>query len=116
MFTRALLASIRTLGGCPCPRCLIPLSRAHHTGLPEDAEERTSLARIDDKKQRRTVTKAHKLIYKENYSVTSAETERLLKPNSLVPIAVSELTTTQYCFSLRSFLECIYRAFVPTEF
>lgn len=65
------------------------MARAHHIGQSGDSEERKSLARMDNKQYQTKIQKARKLIYKENHSVTSAEVERLLKEQSLVPTRVS---------------------------
>ena len=88
IFDRIILASIRNLGACPCPRCLIPLSDAHKFGMALDQKKRCSLARTDDQKRQLKVSNARKLIYCNNYAVNSAPVEQLLKETSLVPTAV----------------------------
>lgn len=92
---RALLASIRNLGDCPCPRCLTPLTLAHEFGTPQDKLRRVNEPRIDDKHRQKKVSGARKLIYGKlgvkknaNYAVNSAAVERLLKEQSLVPTDV----------------------------
>jgi hypothetical protein len=85
---RILLASIRNLGSCPCPRCLIPLSRAHNVGMVTDMAQRTRLARIDDNHRKIRVTTARRLIYDKQHRVNSAAVENLLKEESLVPTSV----------------------------
>src|SRR5262245_26895967 len=55
---RILLATIRNLGRCPCPRCLIPMSRVHNMGKVLDMKQRKTLARIDDEARRDKVSKA----------------------------------------------------------
>lgn len=87
---RIILASIRNLGGCPCPRCLIPLSDAHKFGMKRDQNRRVTLAREDNQSRRAKVSGARKVIYDRNYAVTSAPVEALLKEQSLVPTAVRE--------------------------
>lgn len=93
---RAALATIRNLGDCPCPRCLIPISLAHNFGTPEDKQYRIHKARVDDSNRQTKVSKARKLIYGKigrkkdtNFGVGSAAVERLLKDQSLVPTDVS---------------------------
>lgn len=90
-----MLATIRNLGDCPCPRCLIPLTLAHLFGTPEDKEYRTNKARVDDRSRQTKISKARKLIYGKitkkkdtNFGVNSAAVERLLKDQSLVPTDV----------------------------
>ena len=85
---RVLLSSIRNLGTCPCPRCLIPLSRVHNLGMPRDTAQRSSMARVDDNVRQSKVKSARKLIYEKSYIVNSAAVENLLKPESLVPTSV----------------------------
>jgi hypothetical protein len=101
---RILLASIRNLGACPCPRCMIPLACAHHVGLVRDKVQRSTLIRIDDDRRRHLVAVARRLIYEKSYLVTGAAVEGLLKPESLVPTSVSS-----------SFLRCAYLDSCPPE-
>jgi hypothetical protein len=90
---RILLASIRNLGTCPCPRCLIPLARAHCFGMARDTTQRTAIVRVDNQTRRNKVYAARRLIYEKQYRVNAAAIEDLLKDESLVPTSV--------CFSLR---------------
>lgn len=87
--SRILMASIRNLGDCPCPRCKIKLFRVHNLGMSMDRTQRRTQARVDDEIRRKNVLKARSLIYKHGHIINSAEIERLLKPESLVPTAVS---------------------------
>jgi hypothetical protein len=86
---RIILASIRNLGYCPCPRCLIPMSRVHNMGKVLDMKQRKTLARVDDTTRRSKVGEARDLIYKDNYAVNYDGVEELLKEQSLVPASVS---------------------------
>ncbi|KAG6903599.1 hypothetical protein DXG01_016472, partial [Tephrocybe rancida] len=80
------MASIRQLGGCPCPRCKIPKTALHLVGTQSDRADRIELRRYDDEDRRKKVSKARKSIFgKENFAVDSAAVERELKPESLVP-------------------------------
>ena len=88
LVNRILLASIRNLGLCPCPRCLIPLSRAHCFGMARDTAQRTAMARIDNKTRQNNVYAARRLIYEKQYRVNAAAIEDLLKKESIVPTAV----------------------------
>ena len=49
---RVIIASIRDLGSCPCPRCLIPLSHVPNMGKAQDMKLRKSLIRVDDERRR----------------------------------------------------------------
>ena len=87
MHLRILLASIRNLGHCPCPRCLIPME--HNMGMPRDMTQRKSLVCIDNVQQRSRVKAAHEAIYVKNSAIDSMAVQNLLKEDSLVPTAVS---------------------------
>jgi hypothetical protein len=87
-FHRILIASIRNLGRCPCPRCLIPLDRVANMGMRGDMAQRRTLARIDDVKRRNRVETAREKIYEKGYVVDSTVVEDLLQEDSLVPTAV----------------------------
>jgi hypothetical protein len=87
-FHRILIASIRNLGRCPCPRCLIPLDRVANLGMRRDMAQRRTLARIDNVKRRNRVEMAREKIYKNGYVVDSTAVEALLQEDSLVPTAV----------------------------
>ncbi|KJA13829.1 hypothetical protein HYPSUDRAFT_99722, partial [Hypholoma sublateritium FD-334 SS-4] len=82
---KVLLSSIRNMGNCPCPRCLIPKNSAHLLGTKDDRKQRRSLARVDDRHYKAKILGARKLIYQNNRTVDSIMVQRLLKPESLVP-------------------------------
>ena len=85
---RILLACIRNLGRCPCPRCLIPLDRVANMGMSRDMTQRVTLARTDDIKRRNRIEAVHEIIYVKNYMINSKAVERLLQEDSLVPTVV----------------------------
>lgn len=85
---RILLASIRNMGHCPCPRCRVPLSHAHNVGTDTDMQHRVALARVDDQSRQGAVSAARKLVYDKHYQVTSSAVENYLKETSLVPNVV----------------------------
>lgn len=87
---RILLASIRNLGRCPCPRCLMPLDRVPNMGMHRDMTQRMSLARVDDTKRRSRIKAAREAIYVKNYTIDSMAVENLLREDSLVPTAVCD--------------------------
>jgi hypothetical protein len=82
------MACIRNLGGCPCPRCEILLSKVHLVGMKGDCRDRTKLLCVDDERRRFKVSQARKHIYDNNNAIDSAGVERVLKPLSLVPTTV----------------------------
>jgi hypothetical protein len=87
-FSRIVLAGIRNLGHCPCPRCLIPLTDVHNLGQKRDRARRVTLARVDDLSRRAKVSSAREIIYQKNLRIDSAGVERLLREQSLVPATV----------------------------
>jgi hypothetical protein len=89
---RVLMAGIRNLGGCPCPRCKVPLSEVNLVGEASDRRDRSRLARTDDHRRKLLVSTARRAILERNLAVNSAYVERLLKPESLVPTSVKRLS------------------------
>jgi len=85
---RVLVATIRNLGHCPCPRCLVPIDQVSQMGNPRDMAQRKRLARVDDVSRRIRVKAARKSIYEGGSSITSILVEDLLHRDSLVPTTV----------------------------
>ena len=86
---RILIASIRNLGKCPCPRCLIPLAQVQCLGMARDMSRRVTLARKDNLERQGKVFAARRLIYEKNFLVNSSAVEALLRDESWVPTSVS---------------------------
>ncbi|KAG2021050.1 hypothetical protein CC2G_006316 [Coprinopsis cinerea AmutBmut pab1-1] len=82
---KIVVASIRNLGRCPCPRCLIPLDEVHLMGQVKDIQNRDKKKRVDDQKRRRLIADARNRIYLDRVPVTSVKVNRLLQNMSLVP-------------------------------
>jgi hypothetical protein len=87
---RILLAGIRNRAQCPCPRCLIPLSRAHNLGMARDMMQRVTLPRADDFQRRSRISSARDLIYDKHLQVDSSAVKELLKEFSWVPNTVCD--------------------------
>lgn len=87
-FLRILLACIKYLGEFLCPRCLIPKSRIPDLGTEDDKEQRENLARVDDKKRRKTIEKARKRMYVKGININSKSIKDLLGPKSWTPTRV----------------------------
>ncbi|KAJ3569072.1 hypothetical protein NP233_g5289 [Leucocoprinus birnbaumii] len=81
---KALLATIRFLGGCPCPRCKIKKDQICDLGTDSDNAIWEDV-RCDNKERQNLVEKARNLIFKKAKGVASACVEKLLKPLSMVP-------------------------------
>lgn len=86
---RVLVATIRDLGPCPCPRCAIPKVRFIELATMNDMEARESMARHDTQDRQQKVADARALIFNQGYAVNSVHIEALLKNESLVPTEVS---------------------------
>lgn len=73
------------MGICPCPRCLVPKSKADCVGLAYDQATRgKGRSWLAD-----SITRARNFIYNLGYGIKSAAVERLLKPTSSTPTKVS---------------------------
>lgn len=82
------MASIRDKGRCPCPKCLTPLKEVEKLGTVQDMKQRKTLARLDDTIKQDKISRARDLIYKHNLAVDTADVEKLLNKESLVPTNV----------------------------
>src|ERR1700721_1245661 len=88
---------------------MIPLSRVHNIGMPQDMSERTSLARHDGINHWIKIQSARRLIYEKNYAVDSSAVERLLKEHSLVPTSVRVANSCSTVLYSIYKLECLFR-------
>ncbi|KZP03709.1 hypothetical protein FIBSPDRAFT_672759, partial [Athelia psychrophila] len=82
---KVLISTIRDMGGCPCPRCLIPKHLIPGLGTESDVKWRTESTRKDDAPRREKVEAARELIYNRGYVVNSSRVDELLKAESYVP-------------------------------
>ncbi|KII83957.1 hypothetical protein PLICRDRAFT_46731 [Plicaturopsis crispa FD-325 SS-3] len=79
---KVLLATIKNLGQCPCPRCLVLKVDIDKMGLTSDMRTRTAKLRGYFAEK---VALAREFVYNRGIAVTGAAVERILKPFSLVP-------------------------------
>jgi hypothetical protein len=84
-----LIANIRNLGGCPCPRCLIPKEKLQKVGTMNDMLQCDVLSHHDMADHCAKITSARHLIYEGLYNIDTPQVEALIKPESLVPTIVS---------------------------
>ncbi|KLO05634.1 hypothetical protein SCHPADRAFT_839152 [Schizopora paradoxa] len=82
---KVLLASIKSLSHCPCPRCCVPKSRASEVGMKRNADAIVKFARVDDQHHREKVSLARDFVYLQGYGMKSKAVEDLLGSQSLVP-------------------------------
>ncbi|KIO20788.1 hypothetical protein M407DRAFT_219893, partial [Tulasnella calospora MUT 4182] len=81
---KVLVATIRDLGQCPCPLCLVTLDQVHLLGQVADERIRIVKARVDSTERISKVQSARKIIYQHGYAATNDRSEYFLKPESLV--------------------------------
>ncbi|KAG2054377.1 hypothetical protein BDR06DRAFT_982438 [Suillus hirtellus] len=77
---QVLVATIQQLGGCPCPRCLIPTMWLQNLGMSCDRQQHSMLAWSNVSRSQPIAT-ARNLIYKKNLGVDSMAVKALLKPD-----------------------------------
>ncbi|KAI0070884.1 hypothetical protein K474DRAFT_1687288 [Panus rudis PR-1116 ss-1] len=82
---KVLLATIRNLGSCPCPRCTISIDQILEMGMKRDDTRREKQARQDDHTFRWDANRAHEHIYENGRGVKSTVVENLLGKKSYVP-------------------------------
>ncbi|KAJ7151509.1 hypothetical protein C8R46DRAFT_1229045 [Mycena filopes] len=104
---KVLLACIRNLGKCPCPRCTIPKDKIDGLGTQNDTKNRTKLERTDNARYRSKIELARRRIYEDGLGVKSKRVENLLEPESLVP------TTNIFSERLSRFGFNFYKMLVP---
>jgi hypothetical protein len=86
IFGRILIATIKNLGQCPCPRCHTSLTSVPLLGKDVDTQNRAE-TREPTKRFFREVEKARKSIF-EGYKVSGTRVDRLLGGLSRVPTNV----------------------------
>lgn len=85
---RVIIATIRNLGDCPCPRCLVKKEELDQLGTVTDILIRETKARRDDDARRDLVESAISKIATQGVALSGKVIENLLKPQSLQPVMV----------------------------
>jgi hypothetical protein len=83
---RVLIATIKDMGMCPCPRCLTPKSSFGLLGLATDMLNRVNNLR---KYALTSVLKAREFIYQSGNTVDGAKVDNALGEGSWVPVLVT---------------------------
>ncbi|KAI0701452.1 hypothetical protein C8T65DRAFT_788248 [Cerioporus squamosus] len=93
---KVLIAALKPLARCLCPRCLTEKTEVSEAGTAADEERRTSKRRADDAATHSKIRRARELIFR-GYSLTSKRVKKLLEDQSLNPIrsAFSTLLSDQ---------------------
>jgi hypothetical protein len=86
--TRVMIATVKSGGLCPCPRCLVEQAKLDPLGRMEDQATRASNIRVDSEIRQKLVQSAREFIYKDGYAVKYKKVNELLKPTSFVPTEV----------------------------
>lgn len=102
---RILMAGVRNMGLCPCPRCLIKKTELSALGTLRDNSRRAKI-RINSHHFRTKVSLAREIIYEHGLRVNADAVNNLLKNESLVPTTVCPQTHF-FKLYLKSLLECI---------
>ncbi|KIJ07066.1 hypothetical protein PAXINDRAFT_90974, partial [Paxillus involutus ATCC 200175] len=82
---KVLLACLKFLGRCPCPRCLVEKDRIDRLGSKSDRHQRNHGIRVDNQQRRNWIEIARQKIFNFGRSVISKAVENLLGARSLVP-------------------------------
>ena len=106
---RALIAALKPLANCLCPRCLTQKNEVNEAGTTEDHDRRETLQRKDNNIVHSKIRRARKLVF-GGRSLNSERVKELLDPQSLTPVRVSRICfmtrlmsdTSHDCFRARS--------------
>ena len=93
---RILLACIRYLAECPCPRCFVKKSDMRLMGTVRDMKRRQTQRRKDTEPVRYDINKTRSWIFEDGITPNSTLINKVLASRSLVPLQVSSLAVT-YC-------------------
>ena len=85
MLTRVLLSTIKFLGACPCPTCLVAKDNIHDLGTKRDIRNHRQKMCTDDEFNRKKIERVRQWMYEEGLSINSVAIKRMLDPESLVP-------------------------------
>ncbi|KZT55342.1 hypothetical protein CALCODRAFT_437337 [Calocera cornea HHB12733] len=83
---KTLIATIKDLGGCPCPRCLVTLDNVRLLGTSRDLRTRAVRVREDTHTRQKRVIEAFNNIVVHGWPVESGRHHSMFKENSWVPI------------------------------
>ncbi|THH16591.1 hypothetical protein EUX98_g9280 [Antrodiella citrinella] len=81
---KVLLATIRYLASCPCPRCLVPKGQIYGLGTVQDRRNRANI-RVDDHPRRYDVESVRSWIFERGLGLASAFIKRIFDPKSWTP-------------------------------
>ena len=105
---RALLATIRNFGSCPCPQCLVPKSKIPEAGTAFDKWQHEKSRHVDNLNRNWNVSLVRDFIYERGFRVRSAAVEHLLAEESYTPTKVRHLTFKDSQILNPCISECIF--------
>lgn len=85
---RVLIATIKNLGRCPCPSCLVKKADIPKVGTVPDMKTRTEKVRVDDEHRRYDIETARRQIFENGTRINSDAIDNILG-GSGVPTRVS---------------------------
>ena len=103
---RILMACVRNLGNCPCPRCLIEKEYIPGLGTKVDGQRRAKLRSCGQSYQA-NIEDARRSIYKLGYVVNSQAVDHVIGSESLTPAHVSKTNHRYECIITDYTTECI---------
>ena len=92
---RILLACIRYLAECPCPRCFVKKSDMRLMGTARDMKRRQTQRREDTEPVQYDINKTRSWIFEDGIAPNSTLINKVLASRSLVPLQVSSLAVTR---------------------
>ena len=95
---RALLANIRNLGSCPCPRCEVKKTQIEQIGTVPDDQRRSNHMRNNTTSLRNRIKLCREAIYQRGKGVKSAIVEDFLSPLSFVPTSVRGILSDEFYY------------------
>jgi len=102
-----LLACVRSLGACPCPRCFIKKVYISGLGTNVDGQRRAKLRTCDQRYQTKIET-ARRIIYEQGYVVNSKAVDNVIGSESFTPTRVSWADHLYECTVTDYIIECIH--------
>ena len=106
---RILLAGIRNLGTCSCPRCLVHKDKIGDLGTSKDQQRRETQLRKDSHEQRVDIARARMFSYESGMPVNDKGVDGLLKSQSLVPTIVCSYHHICHVNTDHPLIPCWYR-------
>ena len=107
---RVLLACIKYLSKCPCPRCLIKKAHIPSTGTKADTRRRSDI-RVDNNLLQKTISNACEWIFVKGIGVAAKWIQDTLGPKSQMPIQVRNKSYCSCCTAPITYAMSLQSAF-----